>query len=251
MGTVHHAKDDKPQRPILLAHRGANRLADENTLKAYALAAAHGMDYFECDPRLTKDGVFIIMHDSSLKRSTGDKRKVETLTLAEVSEVTTTHGEPIPTLEQAFDLAKEKDIKVYLDTKLRDVPSMEKLLDFVKAQDMADRVMVGLWTREQQVWMHENHPDVATSLSYPTPVPGLKKVRELGAQWVGMLVPQATNGVINKSHRYGLKVVTMPINDEKTMRSKIQAGMDVIQTDDVLLLRDVILDIFGPEAFPE
>ena len=233
------------KRPITIAHRGANMLADENTLKAYTLAADHGMDYFECDPRLTTDGVFVLMHDDSAKRTTGRDVKISRMTLDEVRALRTRGGEPIPTLEEAFALAKEKDVRMYLDTKLTDIPSMEKLLEVVVRNNMRDRVMVGLWTREQQEWMQREHPDVATSLAYPAPVPSLSKVAEIGAEWVGMLEVQATPAVIKKADKLGLNVVTMPLNDRRAIIAKINDGMQVIQTDDAVLLEQIIDELFG------
>lgn len=236
------------KRPITVAHRGANRLADENTLKAYALAADHGMDYFECDPRLTTDGVFVLMHDDSAKRTTGKDVKISRMTLEQVKALRTRGGEPIPTLEEAFALAKEKDVRMYLDTKLTDIPSMEKLLAVIIANNMQERVVVGLWTREQQEWMQREYPDSATSLSYPAPVPSLSKVAEIGAEWVGMLEVQATPAVIKKADKLGLNVVTMPLNDRRAMIAKINDGMQVIQTDDPVLLEQVLDELFGEQV---
>jgi glycerophosphoryl diester phosphodiesterase len=56
--------------PFIIAHRGASGERPEHTLGAYHLALAQGADYIERDLRLTKDGVFIALHDSSLNRTT-------------------------------------------------------------------------------------------------------------------------------------------------------------------------------------
>jgi glycerophosphoryl diester phosphodiesterase len=56
--------------PFIIAHRGASGERPEHTLGAYHLALAQGADYIEPDLRLTKDGVFIALHDSSLDRTT-------------------------------------------------------------------------------------------------------------------------------------------------------------------------------------
>ncbi|MBU6256897.1 MAG: glycerophosphodiester phosphodiesterase [Burkholderiales bacterium] len=61
--------------PLWIAHRGAGRLAPENTLAAFRLGAAHGFRAFECDVKLSADGVPFLLHDDTLER-TSDRRGI-------------------------------------------------------------------------------------------------------------------------------------------------------------------------------
>jgi glycerophosphoryl diester phosphodiesterase len=56
--------------PRWVAHRGAGKLAPENTLAAFRLGASHGYRMFECDVKLSADGVPFLLHDASLTRTT-------------------------------------------------------------------------------------------------------------------------------------------------------------------------------------
>ena len=56
--------------PRGIAHRGAGKLAPENTLAAFRLGAAHGYRMFECDVKLSADGVPFLLHDATLERTT-------------------------------------------------------------------------------------------------------------------------------------------------------------------------------------
>ena len=56
--------------PRWVAHRGAGKLAPENTLAAFRLGAQHGYRMFECDAKLSSDGVVFLMHDATLNRTT-------------------------------------------------------------------------------------------------------------------------------------------------------------------------------------
>src|SRR4051812_3297446 len=56
--------------PRWIAHRGAGKLAPENTLAAFRLGASHGYRMFECDAKLSADGVPFLMHDATLARTT-------------------------------------------------------------------------------------------------------------------------------------------------------------------------------------
>jgi len=56
--------------PRWIAHRGAGRLAPENTLAAFRLGAEYGYCMFECDVKLSADGVPFLLHDATLTRTT-------------------------------------------------------------------------------------------------------------------------------------------------------------------------------------
>ena len=57
--------------PRIMGHRGALALAPENTLASIAAAAAAGVAWVEFDVMLTADGQPVLMHDKTLKRTTG------------------------------------------------------------------------------------------------------------------------------------------------------------------------------------
>ena len=58
------------RRPLIIAHRGARRLAPENTLAAARLAREMGADAWELDVNLTADGRLALVHDDTLARTT-------------------------------------------------------------------------------------------------------------------------------------------------------------------------------------
>ena len=91
--------------PRWIAHRGAGKLAPENTLAAFRLGAALGYRAFECDVKLSADGVPFLLHDAALERTTsgsglaGDKPWPELSQLDAGSWHGRLHaGEPLPTL---------------------------------------------------------------------------------------------------------------------------------------------------------
>ena len=59
--------------PRWIAHRGAGKLAPENTLAAFKRGASHGYRMFECDVKLSADGVPFLLHDSTLERTTNGR----------------------------------------------------------------------------------------------------------------------------------------------------------------------------------
>lgn len=92
-----------------IAHRGLhNEKFTENGLKAFQNAIDHGVA-FEFDIHLTKDKQLVVCHDESLKRTTGKEGIIEDLTLKEIKDnYRLLDGGEIPTLQEVYDLNKEK-----------------------------------------------------------------------------------------------------------------------------------------------
>jgi glycerophosphoryl diester phosphodiesterase len=91
--------------PLVIAHRGASAYAPENTASAFQLALDLGADALEVDVKLTRDGVAILMHDSSLDRTTNGTGRVSDHLYNDISVLDAGKwhspeymGEPIPTL---------------------------------------------------------------------------------------------------------------------------------------------------------
>jgi glycerophosphoryl diester phosphodiesterase len=96
----------------IYAHRGFSNKYKEATLAAYQGAIDVGADGLECDVRLTKDKVPVCFHDRTTKRIAGVNRRVATLTLAQLREIT-----DVLTLEELLDLATKTKREVLVETK--------------------------------------------------------------------------------------------------------------------------------------
>ena len=113
--------------PIIAAHRGANRLAPENTLWAYRYAIAYGAAMIEFDVQQTKDGHFVSFHDQMVDDKTDGTGPIGRMTLAEVRALNAAdndrwRGSPydpsqIPTLEEVLQLAQATGTGIYFDFK--------------------------------------------------------------------------------------------------------------------------------------
>ncbi|HVF43611.1 MAG TPA: glycerophosphodiester phosphodiesterase family protein [Pyrinomonadaceae bacterium] len=75
------------REPLIIAHRGASALAPENSLAAFRRAFDDGADGLEFDVRLASDGVPVVIHDATLKRTAGRKGEVAALSSAALAEV--------------------------------------------------------------------------------------------------------------------------------------------------------------------
>jgi glycerophosphoryl diester phosphodiesterase len=88
------------QLPKVIGHRGAMAYAPENTLASFREARRRGATWVETDIKLTADGVPIVMHDASLKRTAGIDRLVAATPAAELPK-------DVPTFEDAIACFEE------------------------------------------------------------------------------------------------------------------------------------------------
>ena len=95
--------------PRVIGHRGAAAVAPENTLAGIRAAADAGAAWVEFDVRNTADDVCVLLHDDTLNRTTGDRRKIAKVTAAELAGLDAGRwfspkfaGERLPTLDQAI-----------------------------------------------------------------------------------------------------------------------------------------------------
>jgi glycerophosphoryl diester phosphodiesterase len=126
--------------PLVIGHRSAGGqlgvIAPENSLAAVRAAIAMGLDYVETDPRPTKDGVLVNMHDDSVERTTSGSGKVSDLSYSELTELELKSDnfagdfacERVPTIREVLTLARGR-IHVLLDAnKTSDVAGLVSLI---------------------------------------------------------------------------------------------------------------------------
>ena len=130
-------------RILVAGHRGSLLNAPENTIASFERAVAMGADIIELDARLTKDGHWVVFHDSTVHRITGQNGPIETRTLEEVRQLRINVAQfpaqrdlRILTLEEALDFLKNKAI-TYIDHKSGPALLLAKELQRLHATDRA------------------------------------------------------------------------------------------------------------------
>ncbi len=136
--------------PVMIGHRGNPTQAPENSLSGFLTAYENGADVFEIDVEITKDGEIVIMHDSTLNRTTDytGELSVNDMTLAEIK---TYHlkdksgkltDETVPTFREVLEAFKDKDCRIFIEFKGYNQKNVPAALDLVKEHEMEDRVDV-------------------------------------------------------------------------------------------------------------
>lgn len=151
---------------LALGHRGTgsfNLWAPENTIAALEIAWEMGADSIEIDVRETSDGVLVLMHDSTVDRTTNGTGRVDEMTLAEIKALTTFSINPavpaqtVPTFLEALQCLHGKTL---VDVDIKDA-TMSTLVADIVAADMLDAAYLLIGSVGEGQAARAAHPDVA------------------------------------------------------------------------------------------
>ena len=222
---------------LVLAHRGANRLAPENTVPAMREAVDRGADGVELDVHRTADGALVVRHDAETPGGL-----LGALTLAEVGE----HLPDVPTLAEVLDVCRGRLVNV--EVKDPDPRAAEAVVDLLASRraadaDLADDVIVSSFDLATVDRVHELAPSVATGfLSFGLdPHSALVIALEHGHVAVHpdiwTLVNIDVAAFVARAHDLERQVNVWTVNDVAQVELLRDAGVDAVITDDTELYR--------------
>jgi glycerophosphoryl diester phosphodiesterase len=232
--------------PRWIAHRGAGKLAPENTLAAFRLGAAHGFRAFECDVKLSADGVPFLLHDATLGRTTNGRGPASALPWAELSRLDAgswhgrSHaGEPPASLDAvaAFVLANG----FALNIELKPSPGQAGATGDVVARHAARRwagaavpPLLSSFEPDALAAARAAAPNLPRALLLERLADGwFEQARSLGCVAVVAQYALFDAGVVAQLHDAGLKALAYTVNDPASAQWLIGLGLDGLITDAV------------------
>jgi len=105
---------------MVAGHRGDCYNYCENTMEAFEAAIAAGADMIETDVHLTKDGVLVLMHDSTVDRTSDGTGLISSYTYEDLLKLNvgdSIKAACVPTLEELLKLLAEKKVLLNLEIK--------------------------------------------------------------------------------------------------------------------------------------
>jgi glycerophosphoryl diester phosphodiesterase len=214
---------------LLLAHRGANRLAPENTVPAMRRAIELGADGVELDVHRSADGVLVVRHDAETAIG-----RVGELTLRELQ---ITLGE-IPTLAEILDVCRGRLVNVEIKDLAAGTPEAVVALLAERAAEARDDVLVSsfdLATVDRVRALDAALPTGYLSFGLD-PLVALAAASDHGHAAVhpdvGTLATVDVDELVAHAHDLGVQVNVWTVNDETQMQALRDAGVDAVITDD-------------------
>lgn len=228
---------------LLVVHRGANKVAPENTLSSLLKAYEQGADMVEMDIRQTKDGEFVLMHDARVNRTTNGKGKIKKMTLEEVRKLDAGSwfskeyaGEKVPTLREILQAAKGK-VGVDLDIKKAHIPSLIKLLE--EEGYLHDSVLVTLHSFNKKVirQVQQLAPKIKVRPSYKYGFAKYNFRKKTPPDIVNIIWPKFSEQYVQKLHQHQIGAFINLLGNrenEKNIKRAINSGAEFIQVNDPL-----------------
>lgn len=258
--------------PFIIGHRGASAAAPENTMSAFREAISVGADGIEFDVRLTRDGVPVVIHDSTLRRTAGIAHRISTSTWSELKQVDVgswfahkkgldaTHlsCETIPSLEELFTLVQNRKANLYLEMKCDSIAEQEPLAraccELINQYRLKDCVMIECFDLSALKAVKRVDPEVRTvalfepSLWKPAVFSDqrvLNLTLEVGASALALHHRLARESLVFKAKHAGLHVAVWTVDDSKWIELARIRGIDALITNDpapMLQARDEIVE---------
>jgi glycerophosphoryl diester phosphodiesterase len=233
--------------PLWIAHRGAGRLAPENTLAAFVLGLAQGYRMAECDLTLSADGVPFLLHDARLERTTSGFGLARLQPWSAMADLDAGRwhgpaftGERLPTLAALAGLARATGLLLNLE--LKPGPGDDTRCGRIGAIE-AERLWAAIDTAPPLLSSfsvkalraaRDHAPALPRALLLERPRPGWREAaRELGAAAVVVHHRALDADLVLLALEAGLRVLSYTVNDTAEARRLIDAGVDGLITDAV------------------
>jgi glycerophosphoryl diester phosphodiesterase len=238
--------------PLWIAHRGAGKLAPENTLAAFRLGAAHGYRAFECDVKLSADGVPFLLHDATLERTTDGQGPAGALPWGELSQrdAGSWHGrmhagEPMPTLAAIAAFVRRN--RCLLNIELKPSPGAEERTGRVVAEHArrlwpaaAVPPLLSSFRPESLLGAREGAPELPRALLLDSLWSGwFEMARSLACAAVVAQHGLIDAALVGQVHEAGLRMLAYTVNERADADRLLRLGTDGLITD--------AIDLFAPD----
>jgi len=215
---------------LVCAHRGVTHFLPENTLLAFEYAIRHGADVIEIDVRQSADGEFVVMHDSTVERTTDGLGYVADLTLGELKQMLIKSDElvlstfdqfeirydpglpvpgdlTIPTFSEAVEFIDGRAI-VYVDFKAGD---LQALAGIIRDRGRQDQVYIAARSLAQAEEL-ASVPGTVT-MGNPDSIGEIDSFVDLGAVLIELGLGEATPSMADHIHARGAKLFVNTLSE--------------------------------------
>jgi glycerophosphoryl diester phosphodiesterase len=245
-----------PDKFLVIAHRGGRDLGPENTLYTFQRAVDLGVDVLEMDVHRTQDGKFVVLHDTTVDRTTDGTGPADRYTLAELKKLDAAYrwspdhgksfplrgkGLSIPALSEVFEAFPQ--MRLNIEIKDRGQTESNSLCRLIHDSGMSQKVLIASFDAGTLKKFRSLCPGIATSagasevmLFYALQKLHLESVYSPAYQ--ALQVPKAygdlqvvTKRFVEAAHARNLKVHVWTVNGVDEMQYLLQLGVDGIMTD--------------------
>ena len=224
--------------PLIIGHRGASAVAPENTMAAFREAIAAGSDGIEFDVRLTGDGVPVIIHDNTLRRTTGLPHRVADLTWQEFENL----DAGVPSLEQLFALFEANDLLLFLEMKVdstaEHAPLAEACCKLIEENSFQQRVFIECFDLKALEVVKNIDSEIKTAALFQPTLsrPSLSdqriidQTKAIGASALALHYRLARQSLVEKAIDENFRVAVWTVDDASWIARARSLGIEALIT---------------------
>ena len=230
----------------IIAHRAGGNEGPENTVAGLIAASDLGAYGSEIDIQRTADGAYVVNHDGTFKRTAGDGRTPEEMTLQEVRELSV-GGEPVATFEEMLEASRGT---LLLFTELKGSTADKKMADdavrIIREYGMEEECVLISLKYDLIDYIETAYPDILTGyLTWAS----FGNTAALHCDFIGLEEESATGTAIRAIHEQGKKALVWTANDRESQKHFLCSDVDGIITDNVKQAKEVIEELKGRTDF--
>ncbi|RXZ68867.1 glycerophosphodiester phosphodiesterase [Agromyces albus] len=227
---------------FIVGHRGDRAEAPENTMASLE-RAMEALDFVETDVRLSRDGVPVLFHDTSLERVTGSRHSVDELDFDELRRLDVGAwygaeyaGERIPTLDEFLEaLASRETARALVELKADWTPEeVRTVIDLVEQHGLRGRIVLQSFSLETLFAVQQVSPTTPRiMLIRELPAEPVALAERLGVIGFGTTAASVTAvpGALEALHEAGIAVLCYTLNTHESWQEVSALGVDGIITD--------------------
>lgn len=211
---------------ILTGHRGAAELEPENTLLSIQKAIDLEVDQIEIDVHLTRDQNLVVIHDTTVDRTTDGQGAVADLTLAEIKQLDAGKGERIPTLQEVIDLVRGK---VVLQIELKGPDTAEPVVRTVERNSIENEILLTSFVHDRLREARRLNPGLALGALWSNPPDdACEQAVDMGALGIHIQYENIDAQLVQKAHGHGLLIRAWNPDTAEEIQQMIDLGVDAV-----------------------
>lgn len=227
--------DNKEIKTMIIAHRGASKLARENTLEALKLAYQLKVDGIEFDLRKTKDGIILVNHDPMV-----DEFLICDYTYNELKDITIKKGYIMPKFSDVVD---ELAGKLFMDIEIKEPGFEKEVIDLMLAHTTYENFMIRSFNKEIIIKVKEIDSKIKTALilgekhlkygifSRFFDVFPKKHIKKTKCDVISPYHKLLLFSYVKRMHKLGIPVSVWTVTNMKQVNKLIDKGVDYLIID--------------------
>jgi len=245
-------------KPLIIGHRGASATAPENTMISFERAMDDGADGIEFDVQLARDGVPVVIHDASLKRtglrsarvaelSSGELEKLDVGTWFNLRNPARARQEyraaTVPTLAGVLEYFRRRETVLYIEMKCSNRDSYtlaSEVVRLINENQLANRAVVESFALDSIRDVRRIDPAIRTAALFEPKIsrPVRSKLRMIeralnyDANEIALHRTLASARTIEEAKRHGLHVVVWTVDHPSWVGKSIKNGIHAIITNE-------------------